>query len=89
MILADGKAAGFNTAMLAEIGKKLHRNIELVNVDSAARATALTSKNVDVMFWAILPADDDRPGDMDKPEGIDQGYRAVYDKHYSYHGGKQ
>lgn len=71
LVLADGKAAGFNTAMLAEIGKKLHRNIELVNVDSAARATALTSKNVDVMFWAILPADDDRPGDMDKPEGIE------------------
>lgn len=51
---ADGKAAGFNTAILAEIGKYLGVNIEVVQVDSAARVPALTSGRVDVVFWFSL-----------------------------------
>lgn len=71
LILADGKAAGFNTALLAELGKKLNKNIELVQVDSAARGSALTSQKVDVVFWAILPIGDDRPSDIDMPKGVE------------------
>ncbi len=48
---ADGKAAGFNTALLAEIGKHLGCNIEIMQVDSAARVPALTSGRADVVFW--------------------------------------
>ena len=48
---ADGKAAGFNTAILAEIGKYLGVNIEVVQADTAARVPALTSGRVDVVFW--------------------------------------
>ena len=48
---ADGKAAGFNTAILAEIGKYLGVNIDVVQVDTAARVPALTSGRVDVVFW--------------------------------------
>ncbi len=48
---ADGKAAGFNTALLAEIGKHLGCNIELVQVDTAARVPALASGRADVVFW--------------------------------------
>ena len=48
---ADGKAAGYNTAILAEIGKHLGCNIELLQVDSAARVPALTSGRADVVFW--------------------------------------
>lgn len=48
---ADGKAAGYNTAILAEIGKHLGCNMEILQVDSAARVPALTSGRADVVFW--------------------------------------
>ena len=50
-VAADGSFAGFNTAILAEIGKRLEKNIELVQVDSIGRALALAQGNVDVSFW--------------------------------------
>lgn len=50
-VAADGSFAGFNTAVLAEIGKRLDKNIELVIVDSLGRAAALVSGAVDVVFW--------------------------------------
>jgi len=48
---ADDSFAGFNTAVLAEIGKRLQKNIELVQVDSVARSLALSEGTVDVVFW--------------------------------------
>lgn len=71
LVLADGTAAGFNTAMLAEIANRLGKNIELVDIDSGARATALSSKSIDVVFWAIVPSVDKVPADIDKPEGVE------------------
>lgn len=50
-ITPDGSYAGFSTAVLAEIGKRLDKNIELVTVDSMGRAAALASGTVDVVFW--------------------------------------
>ena len=50
-VAADGSFAGFNTAVLAEIGKRLEKNIELVQVDSVGRALALSEGTVDVVFW--------------------------------------
>ncbi|MBR5090627.1 MAG: transporter substrate-binding domain-containing protein [Ruminiclostridium sp.] len=50
-IAPDGTPAGFNTAILAEIGKRLGKNIELLQVDSLGRAAALASGFVDVVFW--------------------------------------
>ncbi len=50
-VAADGSFAGFNTAVLAEIGKRLQKNIELVQVDSVGRALALAEGTVDVVFW--------------------------------------
>ena len=49
---ASGKPAGYNTAILAEISKRINKNIELVSIDSASRALALTSGIIDVVFWA-------------------------------------
>ena len=69
-VSADGKAAGFNTAVLAEIGNRMLKNIELVQVDSGARASALTSKQADVIFWAIVPVIEIIPSDTDKPDGV-------------------
>ena len=50
-VAADGTFAGFNTAVLAEIGRRLQKNIELVQVDSIGRALALSEGTVDVVFW--------------------------------------
>ncbi|MBR4151863.1 MAG: transporter substrate-binding domain-containing protein [Selenomonadaceae bacterium] len=69
-VSADGKPAGFNTAVLAEIGNRMSKNIELVQIDSGARAAALTSQQVDVVFWAIVPVSEIIPADSDKPDGI-------------------
>ena len=69
-VSANGKPAGFNTAVLAEIGKRMQINVDLVEIDSGARAAALTSKQVDVIFWAIVPVSEIIPQDSDKPEGV-------------------
>ena len=72
LVLADGTPAGFNTAVLAELSKRIGKNIEIAQVSSGARASALSSGNVDVVFWAVVPADDSaiRPSDFDIPKGI-------------------
>ncbi len=70
LVLANGTPAGFNTAVLSEISKRIKKNIELIQIDSAARAAALTSKQVDVVFWVVVPQDNKRPADMDKPAGV-------------------
>ena len=48
---ADGRPAGYNTAILAEIGKRLKRNIRLISVDAGGRSAALASERADVVFW--------------------------------------
>ena len=70
-VSADGEAAGFNTALLAEIAKRLNKNIEIVHIDSGARAAALSADQIDVIFWAIVPIGEHFPANVDKPEGVD------------------
>lgn len=50
-VAADGSPAGFSTALMAEISKRIGKNIELVVVDSVGRASGLASGTVDVVFW--------------------------------------
>lgn len=50
-VAADGSFAGFNTAILSEIGRRLQKNIALTQVDSVGRALALAEGTVDVVFW--------------------------------------
>ncbi len=70
-IRADGKPAGFNTAVLSAISQQLGKNFELVNIDSGARAVALTSGEVDVVFWVAVPLGETIvPDDFDKPDGV-------------------
>lgn len=71
LILPDNSPAGFNTAMLAEIAKRLNRNIEPVQIESGARAAALNANLIDVVFWAIVPISEIVPADIDKPEGLE------------------
>ena len=67
-IAPDGNPAGFNTAVLAEIAKRLKINIELVNIDSGARAASLASKRTDVVFWFSSYKGVDVQSDV--PEGV-------------------
>ena len=64
-----GYAAGFNTAVLAEISKRLGVNIELIQVDSSARALALASGRADVVFWVQSAVGDLAVEGLDIPEG--------------------
>ena len=71
MILADGTPAGFSTAVLAEISRRINKNIELVSVDSAVRASILASKCADVVFWVTVPKESTLvPVNIDQPAGI-------------------
>ena len=71
LTLPDNSPAGFNTAFLAAVSEKLKKNFELVKVDSGARAVALTSKQVDVIFWVAVPQNDTlAPPDCDTPDGV-------------------
>ena len=66
----DGEPAGFNTAVLAEAAKIAGVNVELVNIDSSARAAALVSGRVDAVFWFQVDAGFERDKQPDLPEGI-------------------
>ena len=79
MILEDGTPAGFSTAVLAEVSRRIGKNIELVSVDSGARASILSSKGADVVFWVSVPKDAALiPANIDQPDGI-----ALSDPYYS------
>ena len=54
-VAADGKPAGYNIALLAEISKLIGKNIDVVSIDSPARLAALQSKKIDVFFWQRMP----------------------------------
>ena len=71
LILTDGTPAGFNTAVLAEISKRIKKNIELVIIESNARASALVSGRVDVIFWVITSEGvSPYPTNSDTPAGV-------------------
>lgn len=72
-VLADGKPAGFNVAFLGELGKRINKNFELVHVDAGARGAALSSGQVDVLFWVLGTYDQDGkalPYPLDNIKGI-------------------
>ena len=71
LILPDGTPAGYSTAVLSEISKRIGKNIELISIDSGARASILSSKGADVVFWVSVPKDSTLlPNNIDQPEGI-------------------
>ena len=62
-IAPDGQAAGFNVVILAEIGRRMKINIELMNINSASRNATLASGRSDGVFWYMTDQ-------FDKSEGI-------------------
>lgn len=61
-ISASGEPLGFNTALIAEVAKRLEINIEMVSVTCAARGVALASGVCDIVFWMEV-------GDFENWEG--------------------
>ena len=73
VILADGTPAGFNVAFLSELGKRINKNFELVSMNAAARSQALSSGQVDALFWVIGTYDQDGkalPYPLDNMKGV-------------------
>ena len=73
VILADGTPAGFNVAFLGELGKRINKNFELVSVTAGARGAALSSGQVDILFWVLGTYDQDGkalPYPLDNMKGV-------------------
>ena len=67
---AAGNAAGFNTAILAEIGRNLGLNVELVHIGHSGKTAALSSGRVDVVFWYRYLAGDEDIFKLEVPERV-------------------
>ncbi len=67
-VAEDGMPAGYNAAVLAEIGKRLKVNIYTVNVSTGARTAALVSGRVDVVFW--YEVDKSAKAQLDVPDDV-------------------
>lgn len=63
-VSAGGEPLGFNTALIAEVAKRLEMNVEMVNVTCAARGIALATGVCDIVFWMEV-------GDFENWEGAD------------------
>ena len=59
-----GKPVGFNTALVAEVARRLEMNVEFVSVDAGARAISLAARESDIVFWS-------EAGNFDNWEGAD------------------
>ena len=73
-IASDGKATGFNVALLYEIAKKLKVNIRLVYTNTGARAASLISVRSDVVFWHHISEDSNIQTDIPKGVIISEPY---------------
>ena len=65
---AGGNAAGFNAALLAELGRRMKVNIKLVNIEAGARTSALASGRADAVFW--FETSESGTWKYDSPEGV-------------------
>ena len=79
MVTENGTPAGFSTALLAEIGRRLHLNITLIDIAAGTRATFLGSKKVDAVFWFQLDSGSEIQPDV--PEGV-----ALSEPYYEWSG---
>ena len=71
LINKSGVPAGFSTTLLAELSRRTWKNVEIVKISADERARALTSKRIDVAFWATVSNEKSLPKDMDKPAELE------------------
>ncbi|MCR5347069.1 MAG: transporter substrate-binding domain-containing protein [Fretibacterium sp.] len=67
-VAEDGRPLGFNAAVLADIGRRLRMNIELLDIDAGARQAALVSGRADVVFWYLVVRDVEEQ--VDVPDNV-------------------
>ena len=63
-----GLPAGYSMAVLAEIGRRLRVNINVIQVETGARTAAIVSGKTDVVFWYEVSKMTDKY--LDVPESI-------------------
>ncbi|MBR0221764.1 MAG: transporter substrate-binding domain-containing protein [Synergistaceae bacterium] len=63
-----GSPAGFNMAVMAEIGRRLKMNLAFANVNAGTRAAALVSRRVNAVFWYFDVKYLDKK--IDVPDGV-------------------
>ena len=66
----DGFPAGYNAAVLAELGRRLKMNIEVISVNAGSRTAALVSGRADVVFWYEVHKTLPNSNQPDIPEGV-------------------
>ena len=67
-VASDGEPAGFNSAILAELGRRMKINIVPVYVETASRTASLISGRTDCVFWyQVYKGAKEQP---DAPEGV-------------------
>ncbi|MBQ3434053.1 MAG: transporter substrate-binding domain-containing protein, partial [Selenomonadaceae bacterium] len=72
-ILANNTPAGFNVAFLSELSKRINKNFEIVSIEAGARGAALSSGQVDILFWVMGTYDQDGkalPYPLDDMKGV-------------------
>lgn len=57
-----GEPVGFNTAIMAEIGKRLGLNVEFISIETGARSVSLASGACDIVFWSEAGDFENRDG---------------------------
>ena len=67
-VAEDGRPSGYSTAVLAEIGRRLKMNIEILQVDTASRTSALFTGRADVVFW--YETSNTWEGKLDVPDDV-------------------
>ena len=67
-VAADDTPAGFNMAIIAEIGKRAKLNIEVFDIEAGARSAALASGRADAVLWYKVTQDAEHQPDL--PSGI-------------------
>ncbi|MCR5624808.1 MAG: transporter substrate-binding domain-containing protein [Lachnospiraceae bacterium] len=70
-VAEDGSPAGFNTVLMSEIARRLEVNVEFINIESAARSSALTSGKADIIFWYYGMRSRRGPGGLGGPDDSD------------------
>ncbi|MBR1485658.1 MAG: transporter substrate-binding domain-containing protein [Synergistaceae bacterium] len=67
-VASNGEPAGFNMAIISEIGKHAKLNIEVIDIDAGARVSALASGRVGAVLWYKVTRDSELQPDI--PAGI-------------------
>lgn len=67
-VAPDGTPAGFNMALISEIGKRAKLNLDVSDIEAGARSAALASGRADVILWYRVTENYEHQPDV--PSGV-------------------